>query len=322
MTRARTPFAVAAALVASLTAPRAHAEDAEAERLAKDGQELLARGQVSEACDKLELSLKREDTLNTLALLAFCHERAGKPGRAWNEWKRVEPKAPPGDKAASVATHLRGLDGKVARARLDVGSRTITEVRVDNEVIILDQGRLVADPGEHTIRVEAGGKVLTRNALLKVGDNPAIVLADQPASSDPAPEHADTPPKTASADDGSGARIAGWVLASAGVVALGVGIFEGVNTLSIKKDADNLCGSSTKICRDANAQAAAEARRKDALLPSWVATGGIGLGVVGLGVGIYLIATSGSSSAPAVTSGNVRVSPTIGPGSVGLTGTF
>ena len=56
--------------------------DPEAERLFKEGQGLLEQGQVHEACDRFDLSLRREQSLNTLALLALCHERDNKPGKA------------------------------------------------------------------------------------------------------------------------------------------------------------------------------------------------------------------------------------------------
>jgi hypothetical protein len=321
----RSPFA-AAAITLALVSGFARADavpDAEAERLVKEGQDLLERGQVSAACDKFDLSLKRADTVNTLALLAFCHEREGKPGRAWNEFKRVEPKAPTGDKAAFVAQHLRGLESKVGRARLDVGSRTISEVRVDNEVVLLEQGRIVADPGDHTVRVDAGGHVLTRNATFKVGDNPTIMMSEPgpPPSSNPGEGDAPTPPQPT--DDGSGWRVAGWVLTGVGVALVAVGVVEGVSTFSLKSDADTACaGAPPKGCKDPSAAAAAEAKRSSALTASWISTGGFALGAVGLGVGIYLLATAGSAAPAPVRTGSLRVVPAIGPGAVGLSGSF
>src|SRR5215831_10871936 len=96
----RVRFALAP-LVVVLFAGAAHA-DPEADELRRAGRELLERGRVNEACDKFELSLKREDNVDTLGLLAACHEQAGKPGKAWNEFHRAEPRVPPGDKAVYV----------------------------------------------------------------------------------------------------------------------------------------------------------------------------------------------------------------------------
>jgi hypothetical protein len=324
MSRARSPFA-ALPIMVLLAAGVARADvtpDAEAERLVKEGHELLERGQVAEACDKFDLSLKRADTVNTLALLAFCHEREGKPGRAWNEFKRVEPKAPTGDKAVFVAQHLRALEAKVGRARLDVGSRTITEVRVDNEVVLLDQGRIVADPGDHTVRVDAGGHVLTRNATFKVGDNPTIMMTESPVPT-PAQSDADTPPpRRPASDDGSGARIAGWVVIGVGVALVAVGVVEGLNTFGLKSDADALCAGPPTKCKDDASTNAAESKRRLAVTASWVSNIGFGLGAVGLGIGIYLVATAGGSAPAPARSGVVRVTPVLGPGAVGLAGSF
>src|SRR5215813_419742 len=91
--------ALAAVLFVAGAARADGLNDAEAERLFKEGQGLLEQGQVHEACDKFDLSLRREQNLNTLALLALCHERGNKPGKAWNEFKRAEREAPPGEKA-------------------------------------------------------------------------------------------------------------------------------------------------------------------------------------------------------------------------------
>jgi serine/threonine-protein kinase len=317
-----------APLAIATFAATAHAET-EGEKLRAEGRDLLERGQVTDACDKFELSLKREDNVDTLGLLASCHERSGKPGKAWNEFRRLEGRVPTGEKAAFVAEHLKALDSRVARARLDVGNRTLTDPRVDNEPVELVQGRIVSDPGDHTIRVEVGGKVLTRNARLKLGDNPDIVMTDEPLSPGPtttpvtAPKPEAAPPESPPSDDGRSRRTLGYVVTGAGVVLLGVGTFAGIRTLSLKSDADNACNKdpNTGTCRGSSTDAN---DKQDSAKPwSWVSTIGLALGAVGVGAGIYLIATAGSGSSPVtVTTGGVRMTPTLGPGSVGLNGTW
>jgi hypothetical protein len=66
----------------------------------------------------------------------------------------------------------------------------------------------------------------------------------------------------------------------------------------------------------------ATARRNEAIAPSWLSTFGLALGAAGVGAGIYLIATAGGASPVTVTTGGVEVTPMLGPGSVGLNGTF
>ena len=96
-TRVRRPRAAVAlvSILAGLTgsASAASAEESEAERSFRLGQEHLVRGQIQEACALFELSLKKEEATGTLVNLAFCHEKEGRPERAWNEFKRAEGKA-------------------------------------------------------------------------------------------------------------------------------------------------------------------------------------------------------------------------------------
>jgi len=316
-------FVAVVAFFASAIVPlgaRAQLPQSDAERLMKEGQELLERGQYGEACARLDLSLKREDSVNTLALLAFCHERAGKPGKAWNEFRRVEPRVPPGDKAVFVAQHLRALEGKVARARLDVGDRTITEVRVDNDLVALEAGKIVADPGDHTVRVVANGVTMAHNARLVVGDNPDIVMSEPPA---PPPVEPAAPASGAKGEgDRTERRKAGLVVGGAGAVLLGVGVVEGLKTIAIKKDADALCGGGSPSCTSTAAASRAADRRSEAVLPSWIATGGVVLGAAGLATAIYLMVTSRAEAPAAATTGGLRVTPVLGPSAAGVSGSF
>jgi hypothetical protein len=293
--------------------------DAEAERLAKEGQTLLEQGRVHEACDKLDLSLRREHNLNTLALLAICHEHDNKPGKAWNEFKRAEREAPPGEKAQIVAQHLKALETKVARARLEVGARAIAEVRVDSEPVVLEQAHVVTDPGAHTITVKVEGagapKSVSRNVQLALGDNPDVVF--EFAEGQQPPPGAETPPPT---DEASGRRTTGIVFTSLGVVMLGVGVGYGLWTLSIKKDADGACGPSGSTCTSQQAADEAEDRKKHAIVTSWISSVAIGLGAASVGYGIYLMLTAGGPSTLATAKVGVR--PEIGPGSLGLRGSF
>jgi hypothetical protein len=306
--------------------------DPEADRLFKEGQDLLEHGQVHEACDRFDVSLRREQNFNTLALLALCHERDNKPGKAWNEFKRAERDAPPGEKAAVVAQHLKALESKVARARLDVGSRVIGEVRVDNEAVLLDQGRVVTDPGLHTIavKVEAAGsqgaKVVSRNAQLNAGDNPDIVIdiGDTRATAGPSPQPGDGTPVEGGSN---GRRILGFALMGVGVVAAGVGTFFGLDVLNRKNEPSDACyqNSTTRSgpCSSANAAGDADDKRHSLVIESWLgSTVPLVLGAAAFGAGVYFVLTPSGAPAPPPQAGKLRVTPLIGPGSLGLHGTF
>jgi hypothetical protein len=210
----------------------------------------------------------------------------------------------------------------------------ITEVRVDNEPIVLDQGRVVTDPGLHSIsvKVEAAGgqgaKVIMRNAKLEQGDNPDLVM--DVAEPDlrvaaPAAGKAEVPPAR---DGGSSKRIVGIVLTGVGAVALGVGTYMGIDVLNRKKDADRTCygnasdARSSGPCVSADAAASAMAKEDDAKPLATVSTILIPAGLVSVGAGVYFLLTAGSEGPAGVTTGSVRIQPNIGLRSVGVSGAF
>jgi hypothetical protein len=291
--------------------------DPEAERLFREGTALLERGELAGACEKLDAASKREDDIHVLGLLALCHERIGRPGKAWNEFRRIEPRVPPGEKAAFVARHLKALEASVARAPLDVGDATILEVRVDREPAVLDGGRLVTDPGEHTISVEAGGKARTRNVTLQRGDNAPIVMIDV------APPRRASPP---AAPNVSGTRpIGGYALAGVGAIGLGLGAYFGLRTFALHDEARQACGaagtigSTTTCLSDSDKANAKERQASDFALASTIAFAG---GAVMAALGVVLIVTGGDARSGAISTGRAHVVPSIGPAYAGLSGAF
>jgi hypothetical protein len=158
---------------------------------------------------------------------------------------------------------------------------------------------------------------VSRNVQLAAGTNPDIVIELGEAQT-PSP-NGETP---AAPDDGRGGRrIAGIFFISVGAVGLGVGTVLGISVLRIKAGADDTCGGNDGNCTSQDSAVAAESRKQNAILPSWIATGAIGLGAASLAYGIYLVLTSRGSGAPAST-GSLRVSPEVGPGSFGVRGSF
>jgi predicted benzoate:H+ symporter BenE len=104
-----------------------------------------------------------------------------------------------------------------------------------------------------------------------------------------------------------------------GLAALGVGSVFGVEALQKRRDSDALCNGNT--CR---AQAGVDLNA-DAQRFATYANVGIGVGVVGLVAGTYLVLTSGApNSVRASTAGRLRLSPMIGAGcsAVDLSGTW
>jgi hypothetical protein len=130
------------------------------------------------------------------------------------------------------------------------------------------------------------------------------------------------------------------VLLGTGVVEIGVGVVFGVITLSIKSDADNACNKDASgNCASQAARDAADTKRHEGVVPSWISTAGIGIGAVSVLLGVYFaFIEDGSPSAVRTDAaklrerderargtakiGGVHVWPVVGPTSAGVSGAF
>lgn len=301
----------------------AMADESDAERLFREGQELLGKGQTKLACDKFELSLKKEETVSTLVNLAFCHERDGKPGRAWNEFKRASLTAK-AERLAFVQQHLKVLDAKVGHASMEVGAHVISDVKLDGEPAYVDPlARITADPGSHSVTVSVDGntQTLTRDkVVLRLGENnPEItfVFEDAPKPKPPPPpvEHAEAAKATTGDDHGSDPkRTVGFVFMGLGVVGVGIGSYFGVQAFALKPDCTGAACSEPQN---------AEGRR--AVTAGRISTVAFVAGGVALAGGLVLMLTSTSSSKPSAPStarlenrNGLRLAPVVSASSGGV----
>ncbi len=117
-----------------------------------------------------------------------------------------------------------------------------------------------------------------------------------------------SPGPAAEVDAPRSAPLTGWIVGGAGAVALGVGAAFGLSSLSAYHDADRLCPLHQNCTDDANS------KRDRAETQAWVANIGLGLGLVGAGVGAYLILSSRRDASEPRTA--IHASPRIGGGSL------
>jgi hypothetical protein len=74
------------------------------------------------------------------------------------------------------------------------------------------------------------------------------------------------------------------------VAFVGVGSFFGVKALSNRHDSDALCPADNRCTAEG------VTLNNDAKTAAWIADFGVGLGLVGIGIGSYLLLTSGGSA--------------------------
>jgi hypothetical protein len=134
------------------------------------------------------------------------------------------------------------------------------------------------DPGPHNVLVVARGHEAMSTAVV-AAEHVTVRLA---VSAGPVFPHEVASPAPS--------RVPMWLVGAAGVASLGVGTYFGGRALAERGESDASCASG--VCATATGLAAYQAARSDARA-SDVA---LGIGIVGIAVGGYLLLTSGSDN--------------------------
>jgi hypothetical protein len=267
-----------------------------AQSLFEQGKRLMESGNFEQACPKLAESQRLDPAGGTLLNLALCHERQGKIATAWTEFKEALGAAKQDarqDRIDAAQEHIAALEPKLPFLTLSVTSAAPgQEVHLDgNAIRQAAWGTPVAiDPGAHELKATAPGRKPWQGAFtVAVGERltqtvPALdVQPDAPVAAATSSSPTQDQPKSA----GSGSKTAGFIIGGVGVVALGVGTAFGIRALSKKADSDEECPTDTTCSEDGVTY------NDQAKTAAWIANIGIGVGLVGIGVGTYLILTSG-----------------------------
>lgn len=328
---------LAAALMmpaAALADPTA-AEKITATQLFDDAEMLLAAGNVVGACPKYAESQRLDPQLGTLLHLANCYEKEGKTASAWSGFKEATELAAKrkDPRQATARARAASLEPRLSKIIVTVaaGAPSEIDVRQDGQVVRRAAwgSAVPVDPGAHTIVARATGyktwemKVEVRVAgavsTIKVPEleplpktEPLARVAVPSVGTLPAPsDPLSNPPPTAR--PGSGQRIAGLVVAGAGVVAIGVSLGIGASAKSQYDGAD--CPSN--VCRTS----ADGTERDHAATKATLATVVFGVGAAALVGGGVMWLTAPSQAESASTSAR-SLSVGVGPGEVLIRGAF
>ena len=342
MTRAGTWFrrATLVAVVAASAvgwAERSAAEpldkDADAERLFREGQQLMGERRYGEACPKFEAAYRKDQQLGTLLNLAYCHKEQGAIWLAWVEFKEAEVKAielKRSDRRDFARQRMLELEKQLGKAVIEPQSRVeLTEVLVeDRRVPDAEKGQTFAiEMGQRKLTFRAKGKKQAVQ-LVTITKGPAQKIAvpemeEQPKEAPPVAESGDedeprpvsTPVTAEKSSDGASQRVAGLVLAGVGVVGIGVGSVTGLMTFS------SPC-SGGKPCEPDE-----EERADVTSMTSNIAFAAGGTFLVG-GLLLYFLAPKAAKTSTATVppsharSRAIRLIPEIGAGWAGLRGAF
>lgn len=340
--RALTGFAVLASMTASTRiagaqAPRRDAVAAEA--LFEEGRKLAAAGSWADACPKFADSQRLDPSPATLLNLANCWEKVGRSASAWATYREAASAANAAGRAdylTAAQRHADALAPRLAHLTINV-AQPVDGIQVQRDGVIVAPAEwsaaLPIDTGSHALAATAPGHKAWSATVDVAADGVAIVETvpaldaapvEAPSVAPAAPPAVVTPAPSASAalvgpssepppapQRGTSQRIAGWIVAGAGVVGLGVAAgFTGA-ALHEKSDSSSGCNGST--CTNQSAFNTRNTAYDDGNVASWAL--GLGAAAVVGGVILVLTAPHGPTNAAVATHGSgatLVVAPTIG----------
>jgi hypothetical protein len=162
-------------------------------------------------------------------------------------------------------------------------------IRLDERVLpaaVLDVEQPV-DPGTHTVRADIDGSVVFQQTVtVAAGERTSVDVA--PGSDDGSAPTKNNEAFAASSQPGSARRVWTYVAFGAGALGFGVAIVSGSAAISKQSDLDAACRPR---CPPGSEDDRASIRSNRSL-----AFAGLAVGVVGVGVGVYLLLSGRSDS--------------------------
>jgi hypothetical protein len=291
---------------------------ADAEDLFRRGKALMAAGQATQACPLFKESQRLDPQTGTLFNLALCHEATGRIGSAWAEFRAVEQRdlgaQPARTERASLAhDHATKLEPRLSRIRILVPPAARTPgltIKVDGEEKgeATWTGGIIVDVGTSVIEASAPGRQ-TRSVKKKIEDEGTVSdvrlepLEPAAESRAPAKRSADLAQVDQYAANRA-RRTTGFVVGGIGVAFLAGGAAFGVGALINENDAQ----SCARPCFANHPPGQASDRATDrALLFANLANALLALGVIGTGVGGWLVLTAGPVKVGAVATNGTPV---------------
>ena len=325
--------ALAAGLLAILAAAGpAHAQNAEAEGLFREGDKLMASGKdgdLARACDAFEASNRIEPRAGTLIRLGECREKTRQIATAWVAYNDALTRVKDPRKRKIAADRAAALELRLSYLTISVPD----ESRVDGLVISRNGAAVDIGLWNHAIPIDGGRYVIAGKApaheewstTIEVPDENGRVSVDVPRfkeikvlipaeddrTGDPAQVHGRD--RTADDDaldvDAPGRfttrRKLALGVAGLGVAALVTGAVLGVQSAGFEDDANALCPADP--CSEG---AAANALLDRAAARATAANVGYGGGAAAL-VGAVVLWFTGAPGAPA-TETRAAVLPRLG----------
>lgn len=301
------------------------ADRALAQSLFEDGRRLMAAGDFDSACPKLSESQALDPSGGTILNLAVCHEKQGRLATAWSDFKEalsIARRDNRTDRFDVAQEHLTALEPKVPWLTIRVVSaKPEQQVLLDGAVVRAAawDTPIAVDPGSHRLESTATGHATWTNPVeVAVGERKVVEIPELASDTARAPTATDDVESAAPAEVERGNGLA-WVVVGTGVVALGVGSYFGATALSTQSEVEKEC-PTPKTCTREGVELS-----RDAQTAAWASNIGIGVGIVGVVLGGYLLLTAPASAKSGTTRevpGPLRVSASSRGGELSLQGVW
>lgn len=307
-------LAIGAWCDAAASAPSA-SEKAGAEILFQEAKALMKKGAYERACPKLEESQRVDPQAGTLLSLALCHESSGRVASAWIEYQEALALAKRSQRQERIqlaAGRLSALEKVVPRLTVEVDTAKAPKglVVTRDGVEVSDAAWGVAvpvDPGEYELAASAPGHDSWKTRVrLEIGDAKQITI---PVLSRTARQASAGPEPAPAERQSSSRRTWGWVVGGVGVASLAAGGYFGLRARSKESASAEKCSGleCSPEGLDLNRQAIRSANAANVLVP---------LGLIGAGIGTWLILGAPAGPSPSRTSirSNIQVAASCLPG--------
>jgi hypothetical protein len=340
---------------AQATSAGAQTDDdrAGARTLATEGAKAFAAQRWSEAIDLFTRAEALVHAPPHLLFLARARVKLGQLVLARETYTRIaRENVPAGAPSAFIEAQtaakaeLPALEPRIAMLTVNVtgaDAKTVS-VTVDGQKLssVFVGAPKPVDPGEHrlqataegmasdvyTLHIKEGAKESVSLALLPHKGPPPVAAAPPPAATAAAPSApVSTPVDTQARDTASppaggsnGLRIASYVALGVGALGLGAGTVFGLQSMSKRSSADELCPDPNH-CPVAQKDKV-EGLDEDARSAQTLATIGFIAGGVGVATGITLLVLSGKKHDSSALVPSPTIRPWIGLRSAGVVGTF
>lgn len=284
-----------AALLVVCFATSAGAAPSATEQKYKAAVKLENSGNVVDALAAFE-ALPVKD-FNTRLHIASCKRKLGRMLDSARDYESIRD-----DSTADTATKdTAASDLEVLRAATP--KLKITAVQADLAVSVDGAsvkvpGEHLVDPGTHVVTATRAGAVVFERKVPLAESTSMDVVVDVPLPAPVVVAPVVVAPLPAEQPASDWKRPAGFVIGGVGIAALGLATFSALRIGSLERERDELA---------ATGDAAAFDRANDARTMQTIGRIALGVGLVGLGVGTYLVLATPREKAVAV-----RVGPTVG----------